>query len=242
MKVDFHVHTKRSVDGVHSPRVMVKAAREAGLDAIAITDHNHLFPGREAEHLSREFGIVVIPGIEGGNITVQKHWIALGIGEQIPDIAIHDVLARIRGENGLSIAPHPHIRLGFADYALLGFDAVESLNGSEPASNRLIQNSQQVSEVAGSDAHAVPMLGSCWTDVDADGSVGSILESVCQGRCHPAGAPIPLNDYLSFYPLYLRHRILEDPAAAFAAALRVLHDARRARDYESSCQNCRTSA
>jgi hypothetical protein len=240
MKVDFHVHTNRSVDAVHTPREMVKQAKKTGLDAIAITDHNQLFPAGEARRLTREFGLVVIPGIEGGNIAVQKHWIALGISRQINRMQILEILASIRQESGLSIPPPPHGRLGFGDYAGLGFNAVESLNGSEPASNRQVKNDGHIPEVAGSDSHALPMLGFCWTEVEADGTIDSILEAVRRGRCRPAGSTIPLPDYLRFYFLYLRYRILREPTAAYAAARKVIRDIRRVRAYESSCQNCRT--
>jgi hypothetical protein len=240
MKIDFHVHTNRSVDAVHSPREMVKKAKKTGLDAIAITDHNRLFPTSEAKRLSHEFGLVVIPGIEGGNIAVQKHWIALGINRQIMKIRIEGILASIRQDNGVSVAPHPYARLGFGDYAELGFDAVESLNGSEPGSNRNIRNIRRIPEVAGSDSHALSMLGFCWTDIEADGTVESILESLRRGLCRPAGSTIPLFDFLRFYPHYIRDRILRQPAAAYAAACQVIGDVRRVRAYESSSLNNRT--
>ena len=240
MKVDFHVHTSRSVDAVHSPRQMVKKARDTGLDAIAITDHNHFFSKAEALRLTREFGLIVIPGIEGGNIAVQKHWIALGIDHMIRETRINMVLGSIRDNGGISIAPHPHSRLGFGDYAGLGFDAVESFNGSEPGSNMQVRNIHKIPEVAGSDAHALPMLGFCWTEVDADGTVESILESLRKGLSRPAGSTIPFFDFLRFYPLYIRDRILRQPAAAYAAACQVIRDVRRVKAYELSGQNSRT--
>jgi predicted metal-dependent phosphoesterase TrpH len=233
MKVDFHIHTSRSVDAVHSPRQMVKQAKRAGLDAIAITDHNRLFPVREAQRLSREFGILVIPGIEGGNIAVERHWIALGVDRPITKSRIDTILSFILQEGGLSIAPHPHARLGYADYALLGFDAVESLNGSEPDSNRLICNTSRIPEVAGSDAHALPMLGFTWTEVDADATVESILESVRKGWCRPGGSTIPFFDLIRFYPQFITHRILREPRAAYHTACRVIRDIRKVRALES---------
>ncbi len=241
MKVDFHVHTRRSVDAVHSPRQMVKKARDAGIDAIAITDHGRLFSKSEAQRLSREFDLVVIPGIEGGNIAVQRHWIALGIDHQITKTRIDLVLESIRQDSGVSVAPHPHSRLGYGNYAGLGFDAVESLNGSEPGSNTQVRNSHKIPEVAGSDSHALSMLGFCWTEVDADETVENILESVRRGLCRPAGTTIPFLALLRFYPLYIQERILRQPAAAYSAARKVIRDVRRVRAYESSCQTCRIS-
>ena len=234
MKIDFHVHTNRSIDAVHSPRQMVKGAQRAGLDAIVITDHNCLFSKNEAQCLTREFGTLVIPGIEGGNIAVQKHWIAFGVERQITNCGIHSILSSIRHEGGLSIAPHPHSRLGYAEYATLGFDAVESLNGSEPDSNRQVKNTGRIPEVAGSDAHALPMLGFTWTEVDADATIESILESVRKGWCRPGGSTIPFFDFIRFYPQYITHRILREPLAAYAAARNVITEIRMVKAYESN--------
>jgi len=234
MKVDFHVHTNRSVDAVHSPRQMVKQAKKTGLDALAITDHNRFFSKIEAQRLSREFGVLVIPGIEGGNIAVQKHWIAIGIDRPFTKNGINSILTSIRVAGGLSIAPHPHARLGYADYAMLGFDAVESLNGSEQESNRQINNTSGIPEVAGSDAHALPMLGFTWTEIDADATVESILESVRKGWCRPGGSTIPFFDFIRFYPQYITHRILREPLAAYAAARKVIREIRMVNYWESS--------
>jgi predicted metal-dependent phosphoesterase TrpH len=234
MKIDFHVHTNRSVDAVHTPREMLKKAKAAGLDGIAITDHNRLFPWIEARRLSKEFSIVVIPGIEGGNIGIQKHWIALGITRNIADfrLSIQKVLSHIRSESGISVAPHPHTRLGYAEYAPAGFDAVEVLNGCEPHANRLINNTHNIPELGGSDAHAAPMLGFTWTDVDAEGTAEDILEAVRHGRCSPGGSTIPFFPHLRFYPLYVRHRIIMQPAEACRTFRRVLRDIRKVRDFE----------
>ncbi len=234
MKVDFHVHTNRSIDAVHNPRQMVKGAKKTGLDAIVITDHNCLFPKSEAQRLTKEFGILVIPGIEGGNIAVQKHWIALGVERQITKSRIDSILSFIKNEGGLSIAPHPHSRLGFSDYTALGFDAVESLNGCAPDSNQRVNNSGRIPEVGGSDAHALPMLGFTWTRINSDATVESILEAVRKGWCRPGGSTIPFFDILRFYPQYITHRILREPLAAYAAARKVIRDIRMMDSFESS--------
>jgi PHP domain len=235
MKVDFHVHTSRSVDAVASPRQVVKYAKKLGLDAIAITDHNRLFPHALARQLSREFGLLVIPGMEGGNIAIRKHWIALGISRPFESLSIDTVLSFIRNEGGVSVAPHPHARLGYADYAGLGFDAVESLNGSEPQSNALVRNTRNIPETGGSDAHALPMMGYTWTLVEADGTLDGVLEAVRGGRCTPRGTTIPFLDFLRFYPLYVRHRILCEPGAALSRACRVIRDIRALGTGESPC-------
>ncbi len=190
---------------------MVKYAKKAGLDAIAITDHNHLFPSPEAARLSKEFKITVIPGIEGGHIALEKHWIALGI-RTIPMFnTIRNMIRRVNQEGGIAVAPHPFTRLGYSNYENLGFRVVETLNGTEPRANEKVPHIRGISEVAGSDAHTALMLGFCWTFVDACGSVEDILEAVRKGKCTPHGVKIPISRCLHHYGAYFTHRIIGGP-------------------------------
>ncbi|MBI9080945.1 MAG: PHP domain-containing protein [Pseudodesulfovibrio sp.] len=63
MSIDLHSHSTAS-DGTLSPTELVKLAKETGLDAIAITDHDTLQGIPEALEAGRKFGIEVIPGSE----------------------------------------------------------------------------------------------------------------------------------------------------------------------------------
>ncbi|MCX5654481.1 MAG: PHP domain-containing protein [Planctomycetota bacterium] len=61
--VDLHVHSSVS-DGLLSPRDLVRHAKEVGLKAMAITDHDTVAGVAEALEAGREFGIEVIAGVE----------------------------------------------------------------------------------------------------------------------------------------------------------------------------------
>jgi predicted metal-dependent phosphoesterase TrpH len=61
--VDLHSHTTAS-DGVRSPSNLVNYAKEKGLRAIAITDHDTIEGLEEAMTEGRKIGFEVIPGIE----------------------------------------------------------------------------------------------------------------------------------------------------------------------------------
>jgi 3',5'-nucleoside bisphosphate phosphatase len=63
-RVDFHVHSNRSSDGDHSPAELVGFARDHGMRAISIADHDTVAAYPEAIGLGREAGVEVIPGIE----------------------------------------------------------------------------------------------------------------------------------------------------------------------------------
>lgn len=61
--VDLHTHSTAS-DGTLSPTELVKAAKEAGLVAVALTDHDTVAGLPEALEAGRRYGIEVIPGCE----------------------------------------------------------------------------------------------------------------------------------------------------------------------------------
>lgn len=61
--IDLHTHTTAS-DGTATPRELVRLAAEAGLSAVAITDHDTVDGLPEAMAAGREFGITVIGGVE----------------------------------------------------------------------------------------------------------------------------------------------------------------------------------
>ena len=60
---DLHLHTFYS-DGIESPERVVELAKQAGLSAIAITDHDNTEARAVAEPAARRLGIELIPGIE----------------------------------------------------------------------------------------------------------------------------------------------------------------------------------
>ncbi|MBN2139852.1 MAG: PHP domain-containing protein [Desulfovibrionaceae bacterium] len=61
--VDLHTHSTAS-DGTLSPRDLVRLAKDSGLAAVALTDHDTVSGLDEALAAGREFGIEVVPGCE----------------------------------------------------------------------------------------------------------------------------------------------------------------------------------
>lgn len=64
-KVDLHTHTTAS-DGQYTPAEVVRKAKQAGVEYLAITDHDTIDGVQEAMEAGRECGVTVIPGIELG--------------------------------------------------------------------------------------------------------------------------------------------------------------------------------
>lgn len=78
--VDLHTHTTAS-DGVLPPEQVVDAASEAGLKAIAVTDHDTVDGVARAESAGARLGIRIVPGVElSANVGAHEaHILALGV-------------------------------------------------------------------------------------------------------------------------------------------------------------------
>ena len=63
MRADLHTHTHHS-DGERSPIDLVRKAKEAGLDVVAVTDHNSVDGVEEALRAGKRYGVRVIPAVE----------------------------------------------------------------------------------------------------------------------------------------------------------------------------------
>jgi len=63
MTIDLHVHSYFS-DGTKSPVELVELASKTGVSAIALTDHDTMDGVAEAQAVSREYDVEVIPGVE----------------------------------------------------------------------------------------------------------------------------------------------------------------------------------
>ena len=56
-KADLHIHTTYSWDGMMTPAAALNAAHMAGLDVIAITDHDEIGGAFEALDLAGKYGL-----------------------------------------------------------------------------------------------------------------------------------------------------------------------------------------
>ena len=63
MRIDLHTHSNAS-DGKQSPADVVQSAAEAGLDVVALTDHDTTAGWDEAAVAAKQHGIALVRGIE----------------------------------------------------------------------------------------------------------------------------------------------------------------------------------
>lgn len=69
--VDLHTHSDAS-DGSFTPAHLVHLAKEAGLCAIALTDHDTTAGIADAVDAGKELGVEVIPGIEESHLQMKS--------------------------------------------------------------------------------------------------------------------------------------------------------------------------
>lgn len=91
---DLHLHTTAS-DGTLTPRQMVQSAKEVGLSAIAITDHDSVKGITEALEAGKEMDLEVIPGIELSTLNGKKEVHILGYYIDPPYKNLTEVLAQM---------------------------------------------------------------------------------------------------------------------------------------------------
>jgi hypothetical protein len=169
--VDLHMHTDHSHDCETPVEVLLAAARDAGLGAIAVTDHNEISGALEAREKAGDFGVKVIVGEEVKTAS-QGEVIGLFIEEKIPrGMTLEQTVAEIKRQGGLVYVPHPFDRMhAVPDYEyLLGIlddvDAIEVFNprvaiGSFNEEAVRFAAKYRIVAGAGSDSHVAQGLGS----------------------------------------------------------------------------------
>ncbi|QSR84340.1 PHP domain-containing protein [Methylacidimicrobium sp. B4] len=183
IRADLHCHSHFSSDGVSPPEELIRVARQKGLNAIALTDHNSCagIDYLESQGLLRADGrpvdgFLVIPGQEIS--TREGHLLALGV--RLPDlhgIAASDAASLIRNQGGFSIAPHPfdYFRAGIRSRTLdtLSLDAIEVFNAAATLRRSNRQAFRYAKErglpmVAASDAHEAEAVGTAYVILEAE--------------------------------------------------------------------------
>ncbi|MEM1539840.1 MAG: CehA/McbA family metallohydrolase [Candidatus Bathyarchaeia archaeon] len=201
VKIDLHVHTCYSYDGLIKPKELVAYAKRAGLNGIAITDHDTI---NGALKLARNMtDLLIIPGIEVSSI--EGHIIGLNVQEVAPkNLTAEETIERIHGLGGLAIACHPKafFKTSLGWKTNKNFDAVEVVNASAFPFKRSTRQALEMAknlgipQVGGSDAHYAPEIGLAYTLVDAELDCEEVVKAISKGLCEPFGRAIPLGTRL----------------------------------------------
>jgi predicted metal-dependent phosphoesterase TrpH len=194
MKFDLHMHTARhSPDSETDPFELVRAALDAGLDGIVITEHDKLWGDDELDELRAAAPqLVILVGVE-----------VTGRGGDMLCYGITDVSAVPRGiewgpltrevhrQGGACVAAHPN-RWDQPFEKLLREQSPE-LDGIEVMSNNmdaglreraadLLVRYPHFAQLGNSDSHAPWSVGCCYTDFDATIRSNADLVAAIRGR------------------------------------------------------------
>lgn len=190
MRLDLHTHTERfSSDSNLAPAELIRLARQRGLDGLALTEHDTVWPWREAAQLAAAMDFLVLPAVE---VTTELgHVLAYGLEALPPGVSSAAQLRQVCDEAGaLMFLAHPArdgaLPLRPHEMAAL-FDGVEGINGSDGR----LQNQAAaragagctLPPIAGSDSHARHEVGLAATEFDAPiTSLADLLRELRAGR------------------------------------------------------------
>jgi predicted metal-dependent phosphoesterase TrpH len=172
IEVDLHMHTDHSPDCVTPVEVLLETARDRGLGAIAITDHNEVSGALEARRIAEGMDDIKVIVAEEVKTAEQGEVIGLFLEEKIPrGMTMAETIAAIRSQGGLVYVPHPFDRFhSVPDYEHL-IDIVEEIDVLEVFNPRValtafneeaerFARKYRIVPGAGSDSHVAQGLGS----------------------------------------------------------------------------------
>ena len=190
IRADLHNHTYYSPDSILSPKQVVERARRAGLDCIAITDHNTVRGGLAVREIADGFQVIVGEEVR----TADGEVLGLFLTEDVPrGLSARETVALIKEQGGLVGVPHPfdHLRSALNEAemeALIGeIDFIEALNSRIvfAVHNKLAlefarRHDKPVS--AASDAHSAREVGRSYVEMPPFTGPGDFLDSLRSGR------------------------------------------------------------
>jgi PHP-associated len=191
LAADFHVHTFPLSSATLAPWDVVLEAQRQGLDAIAITGHNHVWAAKVGRWFSHLIGgPTILVGQE--IVTPGYHLLAIGIDHTIDwRQSASSAIDAVHRQGGVAIAAHP----GFKYWAAFDADAMSRLDGSEvlhPAAYvvppvysqfRRFYARKRLTAIGDSDFHGLGPMGICRTYVFArDDSPSAIVDALRAGH------------------------------------------------------------
>ena len=203
MIIDLHVHTRNgSDDSFITIPDLVDRARQSGLDAVCITDHDWFWKPETVAGWRQENDFLILPGVEMN--TDDGHMLVFGLDHYTFGMHRTEQLRRALDETGgVMIYAHPHrrnlrwdeeVETGVercAEYRVFDFvDIVETHNGrSTERQNRFsgeLCRRLDLKATGGSDAHQLSDIPSGATEFDGEvASVDDLIGELKAGRFRP---------------------------------------------------------
>lgn len=208
-RLDSHIHCQYSPDSSTKIEDIIKKSIEDKIDIIAISDHNTVEGSKVAvEKTKNTENLLVIPSIE---ISSSKgHILGFGCEEVVPrDLEPEETIDMIHDQGGLAIIPHPfcfyrHGLLCKSNPDELNFDAIETRNarfivGWCNFKTKKLADKKNIPSLGASDSHYIDFLGDCYSLIDCELDIDSVLKSIKKGQVEAHGkgtSNIKLSKYL----------------------------------------------
>ncbi len=207
-KMDSHIHSEYSPDSKSKIEDIIKIAESREIDIIAISDHNTVDGSKVAQKLTKDKEIFVMPSIEIS--ALEGHIIGYGCQENIKrDLSAEETIDLIHEQGGLAIIPHPycfyrHGLLCKANYEDLKIDAIETKNarfivGYCNNKAKKLSKKEKLPGLGASDAHYYKFVGDCYSKIDCEKDIDSILKAIKKNKVDAFGkgtSNIRLTQYL----------------------------------------------
>ena len=196
MFIDLHVHERAfSLDSKMSLAEIVEKARNMGMGAVCISDHDSLGIREEAARYSREAGFPIFVGVEV--LTVQGDIVAYGIpyAFQPRTIDAQEFINYVHCNGGACFSAHPfrNNQRGLEEHLAVvqRLDGVEVLNGSTSleANRTALEYSRKygIQPLGASDAHDTQQLGKYVTYFPEEPrDLQDFIRILRSGKCRPA--------------------------------------------------------
>ena len=170
--MDLHIHSSASPDSLGDIATRIRRAKKAGLDIIAITDHNTISPKIRGKRVIEKDGIKLLVGEEIS--TSKGEVIGLFLKKPIKRGKLEHVLDEIKSQEAIVILPHPFKRSRIVHYPefLKDIDLIEVWNGrtsfEENYKALIFANLNEKYISCGSDAHFPFEIGRSILEIPTD--------------------------------------------------------------------------
>ncbi len=218
--VDLHAHTSYSKDSLTPVASLLEAAHAAGLDRIAVTDHNTVKGALAAKALEPDFVIV------GEEIkTTHGEIIGYYLSEEVPaGLSPQETLRRLRAQGAVITIPHPldslrssAMRRANVMQVIDDVDALEVLNArcvirsDNTAALELAMEHGKLM-TAGSDAHSTAEVGRCRVELPPfENNAAGFRAALAQAK--PIGRTSPfLRHFVSTYAKWRKRLFPTQPS------------------------------
>jgi predicted metal-dependent phosphoesterase TrpH len=226
-RADLQLHSDLG-DGLASPAAILEAAERAGLNVIALTDHDDIRGAFVIRELAarRRSSVEVVTGVE---VTTRSgHLLALWIEDEVPMFApLAQTIALIHERGGVAIVPHPLSYLTFsigegALRALHAADAKCRIDGIELANPSYAGRVRQrraawlntrllgAAETGSSDAHHAELVGTAWTEFDGT-TAADLRRAIAERTTRPQGRNWTLREHLGGVARQQWRSMVRDP-------------------------------